>query len=321
MIRYLFQRLLSVIPILLVVSVVVFFLVHITPGDPATVILGDEATDAERQDLREQLGLDQPVYTQFFNWLGGAVQGDLGDSFFMNMSVVEAFMQHIQPTISLAIFAQIIAIIISVSMGILAAKKRGTILDAAVMGTSLLGISIPSFLLGMILVLVFAVQLQWLPVAGFQPINAGFLEHIRYLILPAFALGVMQAALIARMTRSSMLDVLNNGYIKTAKAKGLNERVVLFKHAFRNAFIPILTVLGESFGTLITGAAVIETVFNIPGIGQLIVNSIERRDLTVIQGTVLLITVTYVVINLIVDLLYGYVDPRVRLSGRKGGNG
>lgn len=321
MIRYLFQRLLSVIPILLVVSVVVFFLVHITPGDPATVILGDEATDAERQDLREQLGLDQPVYTQFFNWLGGAVQGDLGDSFFMNISVVEAFMQHIQPTISLAIFAQIIAIIISVSMGILAAKKRGTILDAAVMGTSLLGISIPSFLLGMILVLVFAVQLQWLPVAGFQPINAGFLEHIRYLILPAFALGVMQAALIARMTRSSMLDVLNNGYIKTAKAKGLNERVVLFKHAFRNAFIPILTVLGESFGTLITGAAVIETVFNIPGIGQLIVNSIERRDLTVIQGTVLLITVTYVVINLIVDLLYGYVDPRVRLSGRKGGNG
>ena len=184
-------------------------------------------------------------------------------------------------------------------------------------GFSLLGISVPSFLVGLFLILLFAVQLQWVPVAGYQPLSEGFFEHIRYLTLPAIALGMMQAGLITRMTRSSMLDVMKTNYIKTAKSKGLRENKITYKHALRNAFIPILTVIGESFGTLITGAAVVETVFNIPGIGQLIVNSIERRDFTVIQGTVLLITVTYVLINLIVDLLYGAVDPRIRLNQKK----
>lgn len=184
------------------------------------------------------------------------------------------------------------------------------------MGFSLLGISVPSFLLGLFLILFFAVKLQWLPVAGYQPLSSGLWNHLRYLLLPAIALGAMQAALIARMTRSSIIEVLSEQYIKTARAKGLKERIVVYKHALKNAFIPILTVIGETFGTLITGASVIETVFNVPGIGQLIIRSIERRDFAVIQGSILLITVTYVLLNLLIDLLYGLLDPRVKLNRR-----
>ncbi|GAB3801800.1 ABC transporter permease [Virgibacillus kimchii] len=317
MLKYTIQRLLQLIPIFFVVAVVVFFLAHLTPGDPVTVLLGDEASEEAKAELREELGFDLPLYTQFVQWISDVVTGNLGESFFHNQPVTEVFFNYLGPTISLAIYAQVIAIIISLLLGVIAARKRGTVADQAVTGFSLLGISVPSFLLGLFLILIFAVQLQWFPVAGYQPLSEGFLEHIRYLTLPAIALGMMQAGLITRMTRSSMLDVMKTNYIKTAKSKGLRENKITFKHALRNAFIPILTVIGESFGTLITGAAVVETVFNIPGIGQLIVNSIERRDFTVIQGTVLLITVTYVLINLIVDLLYGAVDPRIRLNKKK----
>lgn len=294
-----------------------FFLAHLTPGDPVTVLLGDEATEETKAELREELGLNLPLHTQFFQWFSGILTGDLGESFFLDQPVTEVFFDYLGPTLSLAIYAQLIAIVIALGAGVLAAKKRGSAVDQAVTGFSLLGISVPSFLLGLFLILIFAVQLQWFPVAGYRPLEAGFGEHIRYLTLPAIALGMMQAGLITRMTRSSMLDVLKTNYIKTAKSKGLHENKITFKHALRNSFIPILTVIGESFGTLITGAAVVETVFNIPGIGQLIVNSIERRDFTVIQGTVLLITVAYVLLNLIVDLLYGLVDPRVRLGGKR----
>ncbi|WP_313430472.1 ABC transporter permease, partial [Siminovitchia terrae] len=238
----------------------------------------------------------------------------LGWSLFMDMPVTEAFFSHLGPTLSLAIFAQIISIVIAIPFGIIAATRRGTAVDQFFMVFALLGISIPSFLLGLLLILVFAVKLHWLPVAGYQPLSAGLLNHLKFLILPAITLGAIQAALIARMTRSSMLDILNMNYIKTAHAKGLKERVVIFKHAFRNAFIPILTVIGQSFGTLVAGAVVTEAVFNLPGLGQLIVNSIQRRDFVVIQGTVLLIAGAYVLINLIVDLLYGIIDPRVRLN-------
>ena len=317
MLKYTLQRLFSLIPILLVVAIIVFFLAHMTPGDPVTVLLGDEATEEAKAELRHELGFDLPIYTQFWEWIIGVFTGDLGESFFLKKPVTEVFADYLGPTISLAIYAQLIAIVISLILGVIAAKRRGTLVDQTVTGFSLLGISVPSFLVGLFLILIFAVQLQWFPVAGYSPLSAGLFEHIRYLTLPAIALGMMQAGLITRMTRSSMLDVMKENYIKTAKSKGLHQNKITYKHALRNSFIPILTVIGESFGTLITGAAVVETVFNIPGIGQLIVNSIERRDFAVIQGTVLLITVTYVLLNLIVDLLYGTVDPRVRLNQKK----
>jgi peptide/nickel transport system permease protein len=311
---YILQRILSLIPVLLVVAVVVFFLIHLTPGDPAAVILGPDATVQEVENLREELGLNLPIYEQFFIWITNVLQGDLGWSIYMDKPVIAAFLENLVPTLSLAILAQIIAILIAIPMGIIAASRRGTFIDQTVMIFSLLGISIPNFLLALLLVLLFAVNLALLPVAGFQPLSNGLWLHIKYLILPAFALGAIQAALIARVTRSSMLDVLTANYIKTAYSKGVKEKVVIFKHALKNAFIPILTVIGQTFGQLIAGAVVIETVFNIPGIGQLILNAIMRRDFEVIQGTILLVALSYVVINLIVDLLYGFIDPRVRLS-------
>lgn len=311
---YIVKRLLSLIPVLLVVAVVVFFIIHLTPGDPASVILGPEASPQDVEQLREELGLNLPIYEQFITWFFNVVRGDLGWSLYMNKPVLNAFIDHLGPTLSLAVMAQFIAIVISIPLGILAASRRGTNVDRAVMTFSLLGISIPNFLLALLLVLFFSVVLAWLPVAGYQPLSNGLWNHIRYLILPASALGAIQAALIARVTRSSMLDVLNSNYIKTALSKGVKEKVIIVKHALRNAFIPILTVIGQTFGQLVAGAVVVETVFNIPGIGQLIINAITRRDFEVVQGTVLLIAVSYVLINLIVDLMYGIFDPRVRIS-------
>lgn len=311
---YILKRLLSLIPVLLVVAVVVFLIIHMTPGDPASVMLGPDASPKEVDELREQLGLNLPLYQQFFSWFAGVLQGDFGYSFFMSEPVLHAFISHLGPTFSLAVLAQVFAIVLAIPLGVIAAKKRGSIVDQSFMGFSLIGISVPSFLLGLFLILLFAVQLRWLPVAGYKPLSVGLGLHIRYLILPAIALGMMQAALIARMTRSSMLDILNANFIKTARSKGVKERMIVYKHALRNAFIPILTIIGQTFGTLVAGAAVVETVFNIPGIGQLIVNSVERRDFAVIQGTIMLVAISYVTINLIIDLLYGVIDPRVRLS-------
>ncbi|SFD87851.1 peptide/nickel transport system permease protein [Lentibacillus persicus] len=312
--EYVLKRILSLIPILFIVSLVVFFIIHITPGDPAYVMLGDTATEEQVEELRGQLGLDRPIYEQYFIWIGGIVTGNLGYSYFMDMSVTTALLEHLSPTAALALLAEILAICIGIPFGILAAKKKGSYLDQSLMGFSLLGISIPSFLLALLLILLISVQLQWLPVAGYAPISEGIGMHLKYLILPAISLGVMQAALIARMTRSSMLDVLNENYIKTALSKGAKNRSIVYKHALRNAFLPILTVIGQTFGVLVTGAAVVETVFNIPGLGQLIINSIERRDYSTIQGVILFITFSYVIINLLIDLIYGIIDPRVRLS-------
>jgi len=314
MLSYIVKRILSAIPVLLVVSIVIFLIIHITPGNPASVILGEEATPAQIAELEESLGLNLPIYQQYFSWVGGVFQGDLGTSYFMRVPVTDAIATQIVPTISLAIFAQIIALFIAIPIGVLAANKRGSFTDSSMMVFALLGMSIPSFLLALLLVLLFGVQLGWLPVAGFRPLSEGLLMHIQYLILPAISLGAIQAALIARMTRSSMLEVLNMNYIKSARAKGVKNVSLILKHAFRNALLPILTVVGQTFGTLITGAVVVETVFNIPGIGQLVINSIERRDFAVIQGVVLFITVLYIFLNLIIDILYGMIDPRVRLD-------
>lgn len=309
---YIVKRILSLIPVLFVVSVMVFLIIHITPGDPAAVILGSEATPDEVEELRESLGLNEPLIIQYFAWIGGIVKGDLGFSIFMDQPVTNLIFEYIQPTMSLALLALALAIIISIPFGIQAAKKQGTMVDQSFMGATLLGLSIPNFLLGLFLIIIFAVQLNWLPASGYKSLSAGVGEHIKYLIMPAIALGAALTAQIARMTRASMVEVLNLNYIKTAKAKGLTDQKVVYKHALRNAFIPVLTVIGQTIGILIAGAVVTEAVFNIPGIGTLIINSIERRDYQVVQGTVLFITVVYVFINLIVDLLYGVIDPRVR---------
>jgi len=314
MLSYIMKRILSAIPVLLIVSIVIFLIIHITPGNPASVILGEEATPAQIAELEESLGLNLPIHQQYFSWIAGVFQGDLGTSYFMRAPVTDAIANSIVPTISLAIFAQIIALFIAIPIGVLAANKRGSLTDSSMMVFALLGMSIPSFLLALLLVLLFGVQLGWLPVAGFRPLSEGLLIHLRYLILPAISLGAIQAALIARMTRSSMLEVLNMNYIKSARAKGVKNFRLILKHAFRNALLPILTVVGQTFGTLITGAVVTETIFNIPGIGQLIINSVERRDFAVIQGVVLFITVLYIFLNLIIDILYGMIDPRVRLD-------
>jgi peptide/nickel transport system permease protein len=311
---YLIKRLLALLPVLGVVAVVVFLLIHLTPGDPAAVMLGPEASAAQVDALRAQLGLNDPLYVQFFRWLGGVLQGDLGESLFIRQPVTTVLADALGPTMSLAIMAELLALVVAVPAGIVAARRRGTAVDRAFMGGALLGISVPSFLSGLLLVLVFAVGLGWFPVAGFRPLEDGLGRHLTYLVLPAIALGGLQAALIARTIRSSMLDVLTENYMKTAKAKGLSERVRIYKHALRNAALPVLTVIGQTFGTLIAGAAVVETVFNIPGIGQLVVNSVQRRDFVVIQGVVLLIAVSYVLINLVVDVLYSALDPRLRID-------
>lgn len=311
---YILKRLLSIIPVLLIVAVIVFFIIHLIPGDPASVILGEEATPEDVQTLREELGLNLPIYEQFIHWFAGIFQGDFGNSIYMNMPVLEAFVSHIGPTLSLALLAQSISIIIAIPLGVIAAKRRGTNVDQLFMIIAMLGLSIPSFLLALLLMLIFGVNLQWLPVAGYSPVSTGLWSHLQFMILPAISLGAIQAAVISRMSRSSMIDILSMNYIKTAKAKGVKDRVVVYKHALRNAFIPILTILGETFGSLITGAVVTETVFNLPGIGQLVINAIVRRDYAVIQGTILLIAFSYLLLNLIIDLLYGLVDPRIRLS-------
>ncbi|EGG34240.1 ABC transporter permease [Paenibacillus sp. HGF5] len=314
MLAYITKRLLSLIPVLAVVTIAIFLIIHITPGNPAAAILGMEASEEEIQQLNQDLGLDRPILEQYTSWVANLFKGDLGDSIFMKQPVSEAIAEHITPTLSLAILAQVIAILLAIPFGIIAAYKRGSIADYTLMGISLLGMALPSFLLGLFLMLFVGVKLQWLPVAGYEPLSSGLWEHMKYLILPGISLGTIQAALITRMTRSSMLEVLNLNFIKTARSKGLHEMKVLFKHAFRSAFLPILTVIGQTFGTLVTGAVVVEAIFNIPGLGQLILNSIARRDFAVIQGVVLVVTLMYVTINLIIDLLYGAVDPRVRLD-------
>ncbi|WP_022873230.1 ABC transporter permease [Nesterenkonia alba] len=312
---YLMRRVLALVPVLCVVAVVTFGLMHMMPGDAAAVMLGPDASEEQVEALRESLGLNEPLIVQFFSWVGSALTGDLGTSFFIGLPVTEVLFAALGPTINLALLAQVLAILIGVPAGILAAKRQGTGADQAVMAGALMGISVPSFLLGLFLMLIFGVWLGWLPVAGYVPPEDGLADALRYLALPAVALGSMQAALIARMTRTAMLDTFSKNYMKTAKAKGVRARVSLYKHALRNAALPIITTIGQTLGTLIAGAAVVETVFNIPGIGQLVVNSVERRDLVVIQGVVLLIAVAYVLINFFVDILYSVLDPRVRFAG------
>jgi peptide/nickel transport system permease protein len=309
---YILQRVASLVPVMLVVATVAFVLIHLAPGDPASVILGPYATPDDVQKLRHQLGLDLPVHDQLGRWFARLLRGDLGDSIFLRRPVVEAIRDRIEPTLLLTFLGLGIAILIGVPTGILSASRHNSAVDQGLMVVALFGLSIPSFLLGLVLILVFAVALGWLPVAGYAPLEAGWRAAAPYLAMPAFSLGFVQSALIARITRSSMLDVLREQYILAGRSKGLSERRVIYMHALRNAIIPTLTVIGISFAILIGGAVVIETVFNIPGLGRLIISSVLRRDYPVIQGVVLFISLVYMLVNLTVDLVYLYVDPRIK---------
>ena len=314
MLSYVLKRFLSLLPTLLIVSLVVFLVVYLIPGGPATAILGMEATADELAALNAELGFDRPFLEQYGSWIGGVFRGDWGQSFFLDMSVLDAIGEYFGPTLSLAIYAEIISLILAIPMGILAAYKRGTLVDTAAVSVSLVGIALPGFLLSMFLMLLFSVKLQWLPVAGYKALSEGFGQHVYYLTLPAISLGLVQAAYITRMTRSSMLDVLYMNYIRTVRAKGQREGIVVLVYGLKNAAPTILTVIGQSFGSLVTGTIVTESIFNIPGLGRLVMSAINRRDVFVIQGVVLFVTVIYVLVNLLVDVLYGLVDPRIQLG-------
>lgn len=316
MLKYIGKRILSLIPVMFVVSVVVFLVTYLIPGGPATALLGLEASSDQIAALNAELGFDRPFLVQYADWFMNVLHGDWGRSYFLQQSVLEAIAEYFGPTISLAILAQIIALILSVPLGIVAAYKRGTAVDVTAVTASLLGTAIPGFLLSMFLMLFFGVYHHWFPVSGYVGLDQGLLEHLRYLFVPALSLGVVQAAYITRMTRSSLLEVLYKNFIRTARAKGLKEKKVLLTYALKNAAPAILTAVGQSFGSLVTGTIVTETLFNIPGIGMLTMGAINRRDIFLIQGVVLFVTLVYVLVNLVVDILYGFVDPRLQ-PGRK----
>jgi len=309
---YILRRLLAVVPVMLVVATVAFVLIHLAPGDPASVIAGPYASADDVAKLRHQLGLDESLPVQLVRWYGRLLRGDLGDSIFLRRPVTEAIADRLEPTLLLTTWATLVAVLIGVPAGILSARYHNSAVDQSLMGLALVGLSVPNFLLGLLMILVFGVWLGWLPVAGYVSLDGGVWPNVRSLLMPSLALGLVQSALIARITRSSMLDVLREQFVLTGRAKGLAENIVVYKHALKNAIIPTLTVIGITFALLIGGAVVIETVFNIPGLGRLIISAVLRRDYPVIQGVVLLIAVTYTAVNLLVDLAYVVVDPRVR---------
>ncbi len=312
MAQYFIKRLLMAVPVMGVVAVFVFLLLRLTPGDPAQVIAGDEATPAQLEAIRLSLGLDKPLLAQFFAWISNLLQGDFGVSLISNKDVLGLIGQRIEPTLSLALAAMAITLVAALPMGVLAAWRHGRLLDRCVMIFSVLVFSAPVFVTGYILIAVFAVDLKWFPVQGYRPISDGFGPFLSRIFLPALALASIYIALVARMTRASMLEVLNEDYVRTARAKGLGEIKVLFRHALRNAAIPILTVVGTGFAALISGVVVTESVFNIPGLGRLVVDAVLARDYPLIQAIILLTAGIYVVINLLIDLSYALTDPRVR---------
>lgn len=314
MLRFISRRLLSLIPVLFVVSVVIFSLIHLTPGDPARRILGEKASDEQVAALHASMGLDQPIVMQYLKWVGGVFTGNLGDSYFLRKTVVEAISDNAVPTIQLALIAIIVAVLLSVPFGTIAAKFRGGSFDKVVTGFTLLGMTVPSFVLAIGMMLLFGLMLRWLPISGYVNPFEHFGDGLKTLLMPGIALGAITAALITRTTRAAVLDVLNTDYVDAARSRGVSERRLLFSHTLKNASLPILTIVGLSLGGLVTGAAVTETIFNIPGLGQLLVTSISRRDYPVIQGVILFITLVYLLTNLLIDLLYGIVDPRVRVG-------
>ena len=309
---YLGRRVLATIPVLLIVAVLVFLMLRLTPGDPAAVIAGEAATAKDIAEVRAKLGLDGSIVSQFFIWIGHALQGDFGESFFYKRSVSSLIADRIEPTLALATLTIILAVVIAVPLGTLAAYRQGSWLDRAVMGVSVMGFSVPVFVIGYILIFVFSLKLGWFPVQGYQPIGQGLWGFLHRLILPSLALSVIYVALLARMTRTSVLEVLNEDYVRTARAKGLPNVKILVRHALRNAAVPIVTVIGLGIATLLGGVVVTESVFNIPGLGRLTVDAVLARDYPTVQAVILLFSVAYVVINLVIDIVYTFLDPRIR---------
>ena len=312
MLAYIARRLLATIPVMAVVAVFVFALLRLTPGDPAAIIAGSAATSQDVANIRLTLGLDRPVVAQFFVWLANMAHGDFGESFFFKRTVASLIADRIEPTLMLSLTTMTLSILIAVPLGVLAAYRQGTWIDRVVMGFSVLGFSVPVFVIGYVLIYVFAIELNWLPVQGYQPLREGFWGCLQRLVLPSLTLCVIYVALIARITRTSVLEVLGEDYIRTARAKGLPDRVVLMRHALRNASVPIVTVIGIGIALLIGGVVVTESVFSIPGLGRLTVDAVLARDYPTVQAVILLFSFAYVMVNLLVDVSYTALDPRIR---------
>jgi peptide/nickel transport system permease protein len=313
-VAYLLKRLVSLIPVLLVVMTVDFLIIHLIPGDPAAVMAGPNATAEDIAQLRSRLHLDLPLHVQFVRWMGGALRGDMGESLFLGRTVTRAMWERAEPTLLLTTYGLLVALLVGMPLGILAAVRPNSLLDRGFMLLAVLGVSIPTFWLGLIFIYAFAVNLRWLPAAGYASLSDGFLANLRYLLLPALSLGLNQSALVARMTRSFMLEVLREDYIRTARSKGVAEKLVVLRHALRNVMVPTVTVVGLIFAVLLGGAVATEIVFNIPGAGRLLIDSVLRRDYPLIQGAVLYIAAVFVLINLLVDLLYVVIDPRIKYA-------
>lgn len=313
MVFYILKRILATIPVMGVVALFVFLMLRLSPGDPASVIAGDYATTEDIIRIRENLGLNDPIVVQFTKWIGQLAQGDLGISIFTNLPVTTLIAQRLEPTIMLTLTTIIFTIVVAVPLGTLAAWKQGSLIDRAVMLFSVAGFSVPVFVLGYILIYVVSIQLRWLPVQGYKSMfTDGVIPFFRHIILPTITLSVIFIALIARMTRASVMEVLQEDYVRTARAKGQSEFKVLMKHAVRNAAVPIVTVIGLGIALLIGGVVVTESVYNIPGLGRLVLDAVLKRDYPIIQGLILLFSFVYIVINLLIDLSYTLFDPRIK---------
>ena len=302
----------ATIPVMGVVAIFVFSMLRLTAGDPAAIIAGDNATSQQVAEIRVRLGLERPIPQQFIIWLGNVLRGDFGESFFFKKKVAELILERVEPTLALSMSTMLLAVATAVPLGVIAAWKRGTWIDRGVMGISVLGFSVPVFVIGYALIYLFAIELAWLPVQGYQRLREGFGGFLERLVLPSLTLAVIYVALIARITRASVLEVLGADHVRTARAKGLAELPVLLRHVLRNAAVPIVTVIGLGVALLIGGVVVTESVYSIPGLGRLIVDAVLARDYPTVQAVVLLFSVVYVVINLLVDLTYTFLDPRIR---------
>jgi peptide/nickel transport system permease protein len=314
MLVYFVRRVITTIPTVLVAAMIAFVLIRLAPGDPALAFVTPTATEVEIQEIRRQLGLDQPLPVQFVYWLGNVLRGDLGHSFFLGRDVVTAIAERLPATLQLTGLALLFALVVGILSGILAALNHNKLIDRMVLVITMVGVSVPVFWLGLLLMWFFAVQLRWFPTGGFVPIWTDFVGGLRSTALPAIALGTLHATLTARITRSSMLEYLRKDFVRTARSKGLGEGRVTFKHVLKNAMIPVITIVGVTLGALLSGAVIIETVFTYPGVGRLVVRAVQQRDYNLVQGVLLVVAGIYVIVNLLVDLSYGLFDPRISYS-------
>ena len=312
MLAYIARRLLATIPVMAMVAVVVFAILRLTPGDPAAIIAGDSATAEQLAQMRVHMGLDKPIYVQFFVWMMQLARGDLGLSLISGVPVAGIIGDRIGPTVALGTSIIVFSVIVAIPLGVVAAWRQGSLLDRAIMAFSVFGFSVPVFVIGYVLILVFANQLGWLPVQGYRPLADGLWPFLQRLILPTLALSTAYIALLARITRTSILEVMGEDFIRTARAKGLTETVVLRRHALANAAVPIVTIIGVGVAALISGVVVTESVFNLPGLGRLVVEAVLARDYPVIQGLILFFSFIYIMINLVIDVIYTVFDPRIR---------